>query len=128
MRIIPIFTILLVALVTSVSYAKDRVDYDAMKKEGFGDIADIYKNMTPSQKDEVYYNAKKMEAELKKMSPGELEFIRKRAKKLANEKGIKEFNPKAINTQNSKLIDTKTVTSGYVNNLTEKKEKHKIKH
>jgi hypothetical protein len=53
----------------------DKINYHALEKEGFGNVADILKDMTPEQREEVLRQAKELEKELQTYSPEEREML-----------------------------------------------------
>lgn len=87
--------------VTMVAYAQD-IDYQAISNEGFGDVAELLRSMTPEQQKEILKQAAIKQQDLKKMSPEELRALKSQLRAVGDTFYMHKIDPEKLDASNSK--------------------------
>lgn len=90
-----------ITMLSSAAIAED-IDYKALDKDGFSDVSDLLKEMTPEQRAAVLQQAKKKQAELKKLSPQEQAHLRDQLRSTADTIDMKNVDPQKLHIEDSK--------------------------
>jgi hypothetical protein len=98
-KLLSICTVLTLCVVATPVFAKDNVQTDEMKQQGFGDVAKVYSKMDSKQKKDVRKQASSIERKLKKMSEQDRQKLEMQLKTMAKSLGVKDFDVSSINTK-----------------------------
>ena len=85
--------------------AKDKVNTKSISKEGFGNVSDIYDQMSPEQKADVYKKAMSVMKELEEKSPEEIEQLKQQMLQMQNSLDFQTINTKKIDTKKDINLD-----------------------
>ncbi len=98
-----IYRLLLISLCifSTTANANDRINYDNLEARGFGEVAHILKNMTPEQRNQVLEKARKIEKELKKLSPKEQQEIVNNLNQLNQLVDFQTIDIESLNPENA---------------------------
>jgi len=87
-----------------LTLADDSVD-NAMTQDGFGDVARLYKSMTPEQQQAVLKEAGVKMEELQEMSPEQQQQVFDQLKAVHKTLSVNKVNPEAIDTSKTQSLD-----------------------
>ncbi len=93
---------LFVITLLSFSASANDIDYAAMEKNGFADVASMLKSMTPEQRETIMKQARIKEQELQKLSPADLERLRRQLRKTADTIDIDKVDPDKLDPNKAK--------------------------
>ena len=103
------FTVLLVCFFIMVSStnieAKEKVNTKAIANEGFEDVSEIYNQMSPQQKEDVYKKAMSMMEEIKDKSPSEIEQLKQQMLQMQNSLDFKQIKIEKLDTKKDLSLD-----------------------
>ena len=93
------------SLSSSAAYAQ-KIDYDALDKEGYGDIAEMLRSMTPQERASVLEEAGAKQEDLQKLSPEQLDHLDTQLHKEAGTIDFQKVDPEKLNTSKTKPTPT----------------------
>lgn len=93
--------ILFFAFIATSARAED-INYDALNKEGYGDVSKIIQSMTPEQRAELMRQATLRAQELEKMSPEEREALQKQLRSTADTIQMDKIDPAKLDPAKTK--------------------------
>lgn len=78
------------------------INYHALKREGFREVADLLRSMTPEQREEILRQARQVGKDLEKMSPKEREALIKSLRGVQKDVDIENIDPEKLDPALSK--------------------------
>jgi hypothetical protein len=103
-----IFLVTFISISPLNSTAKDKINSKSIKsieKEGFEEISEILKQMTPEQLEDIQNKADAMMNEIEDMTPKEIEELKQQLHEASSSLDIKNINVKKIDTKQDLKLD-----------------------
>jgi|GEM_PF-5408502 len=95
--------IILMAAVTPASNARaQQVNHREFERAGFGDVGRLLQSMTPQQRSAILEQAAVKEKDLQKLTPQQLEQLRKQLREIANTMEISKIDPQKLDVSQTK--------------------------